>query len=90
MGKVQNEISQLDSKWDTKMVARFQSFQEEFEGRMLSLFEKYLGSASAQAKGKGILGGPPPGLPTKEGLDMAPPSTGHSNANSPRTNLFLE
>lgn len=71
MGEVQNKLNQLDSKWEAKMESRFQAFQEEFEGKMLSLLEKYFGNTTTtiQAKGKGVLGGPPPSFPAKDSFE---------------------
>lgn len=77
MVKVQNEFSQLDSKWDAKMEVRFQGFKDEFQMEIHSLFEKYLGNMTAsnttttsQAKGKRVLGGPPPRFPAKDSLEV--------------------
>ncbi|KAK5793594.1 hypothetical protein PVK06_034746 [Gossypium arboreum] len=79
MEKVQNEFSQLESKWDTKMDVQFQGFKEDFQMEMCSLFEKYLGNTTAsntttttQAKGKGVLEGPPRRLPAKDGSNVPP------------------
>lgn len=75
MGKVQNELPQLDSMWDAKIEVRFQMFKEEFQVEMHYLFEKCLGnttisntSTTTQARGNGVLGGTPPGFPIKDSL----------------------
>ncbi|KAH1072052.1 hypothetical protein J1N35_024380 [Gossypium stocksii] len=59
------------------MEVQFQGFKEEFQLEMHSLFEKYLGNATAsntttiaQAKGKRVIGRPPIGFPTKDSLDL--------------------
>ncbi|KAK5771699.1 hypothetical protein PVK06_047937 [Gossypium arboreum] len=97
MVKVQNELSQLDSKWDTKIEARFKGFKEEFQVEIHFLFEKYLGNTTAsnttttiQAKGKGVLGGLPPRFLAKDNLKALPQTAGQPTPNSVRIKFLLE
>lgn len=94
--KIQNELSQLDLKWDAKMEDHFQRFKDS-QMEMHSLFGKYMGNTTvasvlttAQAKGKGVLGGPPLEFPTKDSLKALPQIMGQLDPNPPTTRFYLE
>ncbi|KAH1107383.1 hypothetical protein J1N35_011151 [Gossypium stocksii] len=85
MGLLQHELAQMQlevSQIDTKIDTRLKDFRENLKGEIRterrSLFEQYFGqqastsvAGGAQDKGKGILGGTPPRFPPKEPLALS-------------------
>ncbi|KAG8474652.1 hypothetical protein CXB51_031192 [Gossypium anomalum] len=63
VGQLQQELSKLQTDLDKKLETRLASFQDEFRVELKIV---------SQDKGKGILGGAPPGFPPNDTTVTAP------------------
>lgn len=67
-------MAQIKARTESKLEARLKVSKEKNRKVVKALFEHFLGGPStAVAKGKGIMGAPPPGLQPREYLELPPP-----------------